>query len=490
MQRKIRYQFRVLWPLILIVVVCLIVFIPSFLSLESIIQEHAFESGEVPNMLPLFLLSLIMIGIGVICGLAVNIYYTNERFEVLENLKVAIEELGEGKFREIYIPKYVRKMPEMDALSDAIRTTANKAEDYITTLKKQKNMLSAVLSHMTDGVLIADEDGSVQMLNQAAENFFEVKSEKALNQPISEVIKQKDLLELWGKTKAGKPETITLDFGQEPKFMQAVGISLEEDLPGRSMLLFQDLSHTHHLDAVRRDFVSNVSHELRTPVAGLKAISETLLDGALDDPPAARKFVLRMDSEVDNLTQMINELLELSRIEAGEYSFYFKPARPIELICNAVDRMTLQAERAGIKLSFDCPDDLPKILADPSRVSQIFINLIQNAIKFTPEGGHIRLTAQNAGPKVLFSVRDDGTGIIKRDRNRIFERFYKADRARTGGGTGLGLSICKHIVEEHGGHIWVESEVGHGSTFYFSLPIVHESDSKNINVEEKSITAD
>jgi len=482
MQKKISFQFRVLWPILLIVFVCLIVFIPSFLSLERSIQEHALKSGEAPNLLPLFLLSLILVIIGMVCGLAVNIYHTNERFEVLENLKAAIEDLGEGKFREMYIPKYAGKLPEMKALDDAIRTTAHKAEDYITALKNQKNMLSVVLSNMTDGVLIANEDGSILMMNEAAETLFDVKSETALNKQISEVIKQKDLLELWSKTKTGKPETITLEFGQEPKIMQAVGISLEEDLPGRSMLLFQDLSHTHHLDNVRRDFVSNVSHELRTPVAGLKAISETLLDGALDDPPAARKFVLRMDSEVDNLTLMINELLELSRIEAGEYSFYYKPARPIELICNAVDRMALQAERAGIKLSFDCPDDLPKILADPSRVSQVFINLIQNAIKFTPEGGHIHLTAQRAGPKVLFSVRDDGVGIIKRDRNRIFERFYKADRARTGGGTGLGLSICKHIVEEHGGHIWVESEVGHGSTFYFSLPVVHEPDSKNKNM--------
>ena len=482
MQKKIRFQFRSLWPIFLVVAVCVIAFAALFPPIISTIQEHAIELGEVPNARPLLLLLLATLAIGLMCGLAVNIHTTNERFVVLENLKAAVEELGEGKFHGIYIPKHVGEMPEMKALGDAIQTTAQKAEEYIATLKKQKNMLSVVLSNMTDGVLIADEDGTVQMINKAAENFFNVKSETALNHPISGVLKQEDLLELWSKTKAGKPETITIEFGPEPKYLQVVGISLEEDLPGRSMLLFQDLSHTHHLDAVRRDFVSNISHELRTPVAGLKAITETLLDGALDDPPAARKFVFRMDSEVDNLTQMINELLELSRIEAGEYSFYYVPARPIELISKAVDRMILQAERAGIKLSFDCPDDLPKILADPSRVSQIFINLIQNAIKFTPEGGHIHLTAQRAGPKVLFSVRDDGTGIIKRDRNRIFERFYKADRARTGGGTGLGLSICKHIVEEHGGHIWVESEVGHGSTFYFSLPVVHEPDSKNKNM--------
>lgn len=472
MQKKIRFQFRVLWPLLMIVFLCLIIFVPSFLSLERTIQEHALESGEAPNLLPLFFLSFIMLTIGLICGLAVNIYHTNERFEVLENLKSVVEELGEGKFREIYIPKYAGKLPEMKTLSDAIRTTAGQAEEYITALKKQKNMLSVVLSNMTDGVLIANEDGTIQMMNEAAEALFDLKSKEGIKLPISDVIQQSDLLELWNKTKTGKPETITIEFGQEPKFLQVVGISLEEDLPGSSMLLFQDLSHTHQLDIIRRDFVSNVSHELRTPVAGLKAISETLLDGALDEPDVARKFVSRMNSEVDNLAQMINELLELSRIEAGEYSFYFKPAKPIELISNAVERMTLQAERMGIVLSYDAPEDLPRILADPTRVSQVFINLIQNAIKFTPSGGHIHIGAQAAGSKVLFSVKDDGMGITKNDRGRIFERFYKVDRARSGGGTGLGLSICKHIVEKHGGHIWVESEVGQGSTFYFSLPAV------------------
>ena len=472
MQKKLRFQLRALWPIFLVVAVCVITFVSLFPPIVRTIQEHAIELGEVPNAKPLLLLLLITLAIGLMIGLVVNIRNANERFEVLENLKVTVEYLGEGKFREIYVPKYAGNMPEMKALGDAIRTTAHRAEEYINALKNQKNMLSAVLSNMTDGVLIANEDGSIQMMNEATERFFDVKNEDGSNLQISDVIQQSDLLELWNKTITGKPESITIEFGQEPKYLQVVGISLEEDLPGSSMLLFQDLSHTYQLDIIRRDFVSNVSHELRTPVAGLKAISETLLDGALDEPDVARKFVSRMNSEVDNLTQMINELLELSRIEAGEYSFYFKPAKPIELIGNAVERMTLQAERMGIVLSYDAPEDLPKILADPIRVSQVFINLIHNAIKFTPSGGHIHLCAQAAGHKVLFSVQDDGMGITKRDRSRIFERFYKVDRARSGGGTGLGLSISKHIVEKHGGHIWVESEVGQGSTFYFSLPAV------------------
>jgi len=262
-------------------------------------------------------------------------------------------------------------------------------------------------------------------------------------------------------------------WGQRHKFLQVVGIPLGEELPGRSMLLFQDQTQTHRLETIRRDFISNISHELRTPMAGLKAISETLLDGALEDPTVARRFVVRMDSEVDNLTQMVNELLELSRIEAGRFNFDYQRIEPCRLMQKPVERMVLQAERVNLTLSYDCPVDLPLVFADPERISQVFINLIHNAIKFTPNGGRIHVTAYQDGQMVVFKVSDNGVGIAEKDINRIFERFYKADRARSGGGTGLGLSICRHIVDAHGGKIWAESVENEGSDFYFSLPVVY-----------------
>jgi two-component system phosphate regulon sensor histidine kinase PhoR len=283
------------------------------------------------------------------------------------------------------------------------------------------------------------------------------------------------LVELWEETRNGPAKTITMEMGAMHKYLQVVGIPLGEDLPGRSMLLFQDLTQTHRLETVRRDFVSNISHELRTPMAGLKAISETLLDGALEDPVVARNFVLRMDSEVDNLTQMVNELLELSRIEAGRSNFDFQHIEPCQLIQKPADRMILQAERVGVTLSYDCPADLPLVFADPERISQVFINLIHNAIKFTLNGGRVHVTAFQDGQMVVFKVSDNGVGIAQKDITRIFERFYKADRARAGGGTGLGLSICRHIVEAHGGIIWAESVENSGSNFFFSIPVVYRN---------------
>jgi len=239
-----------------------------------------------------------------------------------------------------------------------------------------------------------------------------------------------------------------------------------------SLLLVQDLTRIRRLEAVRRDFVSNLSHELRTPLASLKALTETLQDGALDDPPAARRFIDQIQIEVDALTQMVTELLELSRIESGRLSLDLTPVAPFDLLSSASRRMQLQAERAGLNLRVKCADDLPNVKIDLQRLEQVLVNLIHNAVKFTKPGGEVVLFAETGIGEVRFAIRDTGIGIPVEDVPRIFERFYRVDKSRTGSGTGLGLSIAKHIVEAHKGRIWAESVEGQGSTFYFAIPSV------------------
>ena len=178
-----------------------------------------------------------------------------------------------------------------------------------------------------------------------------------------------------------------------------------------------------------------------------------------------------MDIEIDTLTQLVQELLELSRIESGRVPLQLKSMTPHALLTPAIERMNLQAERGGLSLSLDCTLDLPEVKVDPERIEQVLVNLIHNAIKFTPPNGEIIVSAYQEGNKIGFKVKDSGVGIAPADLSRIFERFYKADRARSSGGTGLGLSIARHLVEAHGGRIWAESEVGKGSAFYFSIPI-------------------
>jgi len=191
----------------------------------------------------------------------------------------------------------------------------------------------------------------------------------------------------------------------------------------------------------------------------------------LDDPPAARRFIDQIQIEVDALTQMVTELLELSKIESGRLSLDLQPASACDLLDSASQRMQLQAERAGLNLRVECADDLPKVKIDSQRLEQVLVNLIHNAVKFTRSGGEVVLFAEAGIGEIRFAVRDSGIGIPADDVTRIFERFYRVDKSRTGSGTGLGLSIAKHIVEAHNGKIWAESVEGRGSTFYFSIPV-------------------
>ncbi|MCB0152019.1 MAG: sensor histidine kinase, partial [Caldilineaceae bacterium] len=196
---------------------------------------------------------------------------------------------------------------------------------------------------------------------------------------------------------------------------------------------------------------------------------------ALDDPPAAERFLGRMEVEVDEMAQMVQELLELSRIESGQAPLRLFPTAVATLVEPAVERLHAQAERSGLTLSTMLPADLPEVMVDTDRIRTVIINLVHNAIKFTPPGGFVTVSARMAPDAVVISVADTGAGIPAEDLPRIFERFYKADRARSGGGTGLGLAIAKHSVNAHNGRLWVDSTEGAGSTFSFTLPLVNLS---------------
>jgi two-component system phosphate regulon sensor histidine kinase PhoR len=238
------------------------------------------------------------------------------------------------------------------------------------------------------------------------------------------------------------------------------------------LVLLQDVTELRRTEQVRREFVANVSHELRTPVAALKALVETLEDGALEDPTAARDFLGRMHVEVDGLAQLIEELLELSRIESGRLPLRPQPLDIAPVVASAAERLRPQAERGGVRLVLDLPGDLPHVEADSERIQQVVVNLVHNAVKFTPPGGQVTVSAHEGDGEVSVVVADTGTGISEEALPRLFERFYKVDRARSSGGTGLGLAIAKHLVQGHGGRIWAESAgEGRGATFSFTVPV-------------------
>lgn len=268
-----------------------------------------------------------------------------------------------------------------------------------------------------------------------------------------------------------------------------------DSAPTHLVLTIDDLTRLRHLEKVRSDFVANVSHELRTPLASVKLLAETVQTALERDPEAARTFAQRIEAEVDSLSQLVSELLELSRIESGRAPLRLVPTDVREVIAETVARIENVAEAQGVHLRLAWEDTagtalceaLPLALADGPRIGQVLLNLIHNAIKFTPKDGMITVGAERTkadqGTLTLW-VRDTGVGISEDDLPRIFERFYKVDRARTRGmpetktgepgGTGLGLAIARHLVEGHGGHIWAESKQGRGSVFSFTLPIAQE----------------
>jgi two-component system phosphate regulon sensor histidine kinase PhoR len=262
--------------------------------------------------------------------------------------------------------------------------------------------------------------------------------------------------------------------------------------PSHLVLTIEDLTRLHHLETVRRDFVANVSHELRTPLASVKLLAETIQNALEDDPAAARVFAQRVEAEVDSLSQLVEELLDLSRIESGRAPLRLAPTDVREVLAETVARAENLAELQGVHLRLawegaengSAVEALPLAQADGPRIGQVLLNLIHNAIKFTPKGGAIIAGAGRTPDEqdtLTLWVRDTGVGISEEDLPRIFERFYKVDRARTRGmpesqpgapgGTGLGLAIARHIVEGHGGRIWAESKQGRGSIFRFTLPI-------------------
>jgi len=360
---------------------------------------------------------------------------------------------------------------EIRQLADTIESVIDDSRKRIAMLEREKKRLIDVIDHVPDGILVVGNEGELLFTNLAAQRLFDLDKTIRIGESLAKATRHHQIVELWRQARAdGKIKSAVIELPARRITIQATCSPLDDYLPGSTIILLEDISRLRLLETVRRDFISNISHELRTPLASLKALTETLMDGALEDPSVSRHFLTQIDTEVDSLTLLVQELLELSRIESGKVPIHMNPHSAEELILPAVERLRLQAERNGLTIRVDIEPGIPHVSADQVRLQQVIVNLVHNAIKFTPPGGEVAVSAKHIDDSIVFAIRDTGTGIAQHDIPRIFERFYKADRSRSGGGTGLGLAIAKHLVEAHSGKIWVESQEGEGSTFYFSLP--------------------
>ena len=332
--------------------------------------------------------------------------------------------------------------------------------------------LQILLGRLDVGAVLVDAEGYLLLSNPVISKLFALSAEEMRAVSLPSLLRHYQFVELWKRSQQrNAPQSMTAEVPQSKRFLRATAYPLGEEMANQALLLFEDVTELRRLETVRRDFVSNVSHELRTPLTSLKALTESLRAGALEEPETARRFLGHIETEVDALSELVAELLELARIESQQVPLQKTPSDPCEILKKGSERLRLQAERAGLSLAVECKEGLPQISADPPRLEQVLVNLIHNAVKFTPRGGSILVSAKQADEVVEFSVQDTGVGIAEENIGRIFERFYKTDPARNKSGTGLGLAIAKHMVEAHGGYIGLESNEGKGSRFFFTIPI-------------------
>lgn len=336
---------------------------------------------------------------------------------------------------------------------------------------EERDRLKATADASSSGIVAVSHDGSVSFFNAAARELLRP-SAIADGVPLARAIRDHEIIAAVERSRAEqRRSSVTVEYGPDRRQLQVDTEPLQPGSGWSALLVFHDLSDVRRIERTRREFVSNVSHELRTPLASVRAAVETLEDGALEDDAAARSFLASIRNEVDRMTLMVEELLELSKIESGAMPLDLHSTDMAGVVEAAVARVLPQAERKALTLRTSLQPDLPSVVGDAGRLEQALVNLLQNAVRFTDDGGAVSV-AVNADTDVLtVAVQDSGAGIGRSHLPHIFERFYKADPARSSEGVGLGLAIVKHIAQAHGGSVFVDSEIGRGSTFGFTLPV-------------------
>jgi two-component system phosphate regulon sensor histidine kinase PhoR len=389
--------------------------------------------------------------------------------EALDDIRGQVTAIAAGRLDASVEPAATR---ELGDLGRAFNTMTARLRSTVTELERMRVRLEETLANLSDGVIITDERGHVILANDSALAMLAVRG-PATGVPIVEVARDHDLADLVDQalaTPEGADERV-IRHGLSGRILQAAARRLDAADERIGVVVLRDVTELRRLEGMRREFVANVSHELRTPLTSIRALVETLEAGALHDPSVSADFLRRVVSEVDRLAQIVDELLDLARLESGRIRLSLEKIEPEVLIRHAVRRMSPQIERAGLTVELEVEPGTPAITGDRARIDQVLLNLVHNAVKFTPEGGRISIRAEEVNQFVEFQVRDTGVGVNPEDLPRLFERFYKADRARRSEGTGLGLAIAKHIVHGHGGTIWAEQNDGGGTVFVFQLPV-------------------
>jgi two-component system phosphate regulon sensor histidine kinase PhoR len=414
--------------------------------------------------------SLLIFLIAAAVALLMSRSYT-ERVERLREFSLRV---AEGDFRPLPADG---TGDTLEALGSSLNQTATRLDRTIRTLTEERNLSSAILGSMVEGVAVVNAAERLVFTNPGFASILGLDVPPVAGSSLLEVVRQTELIGAVRRVLAGEPRVeseISTGTLRQHFFAATVASVRAGDTSG-AVIVLHDITELRKLERIRRDFVANVSHEFRTPLTAIQGFAETLIAGALDDPQNRGRFLNIILEHARRLARLTEDLLKLSQMDADRLEIEINPVKVSQLVesCYETARHRAAEKELLLTLAPGLSQNLPDVAGDARRLQEVLQNLLDNAIQYTLPGGKIVLSAELKNDSVVFTVSDTGIGIPTADQPRIFERFYRVDaaRSREAGGTGLGLAIAKHLIEVHGGRIWVESEVGVGSRFHFSVPL-------------------
>ncbi|WP_434006902.1 cell wall metabolism sensor histidine kinase WalK [Paenibacillus konkukensis] len=436
------------------------------------------ELYNTMNRINQFLITgtLIALGLTMVLGVVLSATITGP-IKAITRQATAV---AEGRFND-KVP--VLGKDEIGQLGQTFNFMMERLKEALSLNEEEKEKLASILTNMNDGLIATDDDGKVIVINRRAKQILQVNEDTTLGKPLPEVLGiSKETMNELQAGESSSPSMMLQFYHDADEEQLSVRVSFttvysKEKGSASTIVVLQDVTNQEKLEESRKEFVANVSHELRTPLTTIKSYLEALEDGALEEPQLAGKFVNVTRNETERMIRLVTDLLQLSRLDSNQAIISREVTDVAEMLDEVADRFSFQLEHRQIAIAIEVEPDMEEIMLDRDRIDQVLDNLVSNAIKYTPDGGSIAIRARCPEPKWLeVSVQDNGIGIPKKDLNRIFERFYRVDKARSRsmGGTGLGLSIAREIVRAHGGTIALESEWGQGTKVTFTLPYTLE----------------
>ncbi len=440
-------------------VIALIASVP--LGLELLVSPEISRASVAASIMSILI---------AVCG-GLRLSYLSE--EALKRVEDATARFAEGSFEKpVEIPRRTR----LRALTEGLNDMAAQLQERVQALSQLSREQDAILRSMTEGVITVDSEGKIRRVNEAARGLLGISKAYVEGQDLSGIIYIEEIRRFIREASSSMvPTTRTVVLRQEPEtILDMYGSPLFQDDGSSSgtLIVLRDMTRVHKLENVRRDFVANVSHELRTPVTSIKGFAETLLDGAMNEPETLKKFLEIIEKHAERLHAIFNDLLVLSRLEAGDQEERIEVSnhKVADIVREAIEVCAPNATAKSIVVTSSIGEEI-RVAVNSSLMQQAFVNLIDNAIKYSDSGAQVSITVERQRDYVRCMVTDTGPGIEAAHLPRLFERFYRVDqgRSRQMGGTGLGLAIVKHIAHVHGGRVAVESVLGQGTTFSLYL---------------------